>query len=49
METQNLYLRETYATASKYLDMFFTKGGKVPRSAFQTLGIACLALAAKVV
>lgn len=43
-----MYERETYAYASRFLDMFFSKGHKVPRSSFQVLGIACLILAAKV-
>lgn len=47
-ETQNLYERETYCHASKYLDMFFMRGQRVQRNAFQALGLACLILAAKV-
>jgi hypothetical protein len=47
-ETQNIYERETYAMASKFLDMFFSKGYKVQKNLFQVLGIACLILATKV-
>ena len=47
-ETQNLYERETYCLACKYLDMFFMKGQRVQKNAFQALGLACLVLAAKV-
>lgn len=47
-ETQNLYERETYCLACKYLDMFFMKGQKVQKNAFQALGLACLVLAARV-
>lgn len=43
------FYRETYATASKYLDMFFAQGNDVEIASLQTLGISCFMLAAKVV
>jgi len=43
------FYRETYAVASKYLDMFFAKGNDVEINSLQTLGISCFVLAAKVV
>lgn len=41
--------RETYATASKYLDLYFAEGQTISRQSFQSLGLACFILASKIV
>jgi hypothetical protein len=47
--SKSRYYRETYATASKYLDLYFMKGKDIETSQLQMLGLACFILAAKVV
>ena len=42
-------MRETYALTSKYLDLYMGRDTTIKINSFQTLGLACFVLAAKVI